>query len=194
MIERLSRFFRNRRRTVLLLALAALIGLPLHLAVKRLVARDLPTVGQRAPVLQGPTIAGGAYDSFRDRGRVLVVVFLDPALASSDEQGRALATWREKYNDDRAVFVTVLADGDTETQRRFVERYGLNGAEVVIDRGGTRQAPFKIKRFPSVFIIDQIGVVRYAREGVVAARKSDFTRALDGALPPAGSRLEPRRP
>ncbi|NLH49993.1 MAG: TlpA family protein disulfide reductase [Myxococcales bacterium] len=194
MTDRFGKWLGNRRLAVALLAAAVLLGLPLHLAVKRLAERDLLAEGRRAPVLQGPTLAGGAYDSFRDRGRVLVIVFLDPTLASSDEQGKALAAWRDKYNDDRAVFITVLTDGAPEAASRFAARYGLNEAEVVIDRGATRRQPFKVKRYPTVYVIDRIGVVRYAREGVVGARKGAFLRALEDALPPAGSRLEPRQP
>lgn len=195
-MDLIGRLSRSPRRALLTVAVLVVVGLPLHAAIKTAGDRGLLPLGQRAPVLQGPTLAGGDFDSTRDAGRLLVYLFLDPTMTSAVQQAEALTSWRERYgdkDDEHTVFVIVFTGGTPERQERFAETFHLDKRDVILDRGGYRQQPFRVTKTPTVYVVDRLGVLRFAAEGVVRRGDRDFNIAVTGYRPQPGSRLTPRK-
>ena len=172
----------DRRRAWAALALLAAVGLPLHVAIKRLGNPELLKMSAIAPALQGPTLAGGAYDSLSDRGKMVVVAFLDPSTGVGVAQGRAVMQWRALYADGRAAFVIVTPDLPPERLAGFADAHNLPRDSLVIDRGGYRARAFKARGDVTVYVIDPIGAVRFAHAGLVKPDNPSFRDAMWGFL------------
>jgi peroxiredoxin len=167
---------RSRRRAIFAVVVVVLIGLPLHVAVKLRAEGNLLAEGKRAPVLQGPTLDGGSYDSTADRGRVVVLSFVDPEYL----QGAALAAWQRQFAGDEQVrVVTVLIGGSRVRHEEFVKEFGLPPARVVVDHGGTRREPFRVEESPTTYIIDPLGAVAFAQAGVVKANHTRVHEVIE---------------
>jgi hypothetical protein len=170
---------KDRRRAYAAVACLALVGVPLHIIIKSQGDREPPAEVVQAPVIQGPTLAGGEYDSLNDRGRLVVVVFLDIASPASADQADAFAGWRKSYADRRATFVAVLADAPAEQLAAFADAHGLPREAAVVDRGGTRHAPFHVGRGPALVVIDPTGRARFARTGFVKPDNPAFHTVMN---------------
>jgi hypothetical protein len=172
----------KRWRAAGAIALFALAGVPLHFAVKETGDINLPPVGVRAPLLQGPTLFGAAYDSLNDLGRALIIVFLDPTARTSREQGSSIASWRARYADEKAHVVVVMIGGSLEQQRQFAADVELPPDSAVLDRGGLRRKPFGVTKSPTTIVLDGHAITRFARAGVVRSRDGVFQRAVADAM------------
>ncbi len=185
----------NRRRAWLVVAVFVVLGLPLHYAIKTAGDRGLLMLGEGAPVLQGPTLAGDdcEFDSTREHGRLLVVFFADPTRAASDEQAEIFEVWREKFapQGDRFVFVTVLTGGTVAQGEAFAQAHDLPLADVVVDRGGYRKKPFHVRKTPTLYVIDPTGRICFAAEGVLKKRDRKFNKVLTEYSPRV--RMKPRK-
>ncbi|HPQ71383.1 MAG TPA: redoxin domain-containing protein [bacterium] len=185
----------NRWRAAAALALFVLIGIPLHLGLKRATWAENPNLlplNTRAPLLQGPNLAGEYYDSALDRGLVRVFVFLDPTRSAGAKQMRAMQAWREDYPDGRLRLVTVFTGGDESAHRHFAEKYSLNEKLTVFDRGGTRAPKFRAKNTPTIYVVDGTNVIRYATDKYVSGGNMQLREIIEGYLPPEGGRAQRR--
>lgn len=185
----------KRWRTATALALFVLIGIPLHLGLKRATWADNPNLlatNTRAPLLQGPNLAGEYYDSALDRGLVRVFVFLDPTLSAGSKQARAMQAWHEDYPDGRLRLVTVFTGGDESAHRTFAAKFSLDEKLTVFDRGGTRAPKFRAKNTPTIYVVDGTNVIRYATDKYVSGSNVQLREIIDGYLPPAGGRAQRR--
>lgn len=182
----------SKRRIGTAVAVFALLGLPLYLGVKDAIwafAPELLPYNSRAPILQGPTLAGGKYDSTRHRGRMLIYVFVDPTLESADRQAKAMASWAQRYQPGQARMVTVLIGGDAGQQNAYAERHDLDPEWVVIDRKNTRAPKFRVFRPPVVYVIDGEGRIRFAMSEGVDAQNRRMQDMLQNYLPANQQRL-----
>jgi hypothetical protein len=192
-VKLIDRLVLNRHRAALILALLAVAGLPLHLAIKDGAAGDLLPVGGKAPVLQGPTVAGGYYDSVRDSGRLRVFAFVDPTAAAGAKQAQVLNMWREHFadEDEGVVFVAVLTGGELADGQRFALQHNLPAEDVVLDKGETRAGPWRAGNPPVVYVVDPTGLVQFAARGPVNPSDSALMRAIRDYRPTV--RLSPRK-
>ncbi|HPM77415.1 MAG TPA: hypothetical protein PK961_10010 [bacterium] len=185
----------KRWRAAAALALFVLIGIPLHLGMKRATWAENPSLlplNTRAPLLQGPNLAGDYYDSALDRGLVRVFVFLDPTRSAGSKQARAMQAWREDYPDGRVRLVTVFTAGDEQAQRAFAAKFSLDEKLTVFDRGGTRAPKFRAKNTPTIYVVDGTNVIRYATDKYVPGGNLPLREIIDGYLPPEGGRAHRR--
>ncbi len=176
----------NRRRATIALVLFVLAGVPLYVAFKAkswATGPRLLAVGSSAPTLQGPTMAGDRIDTSLYGGRVLVYVFVDPMLESASRLGQAVQVWNQRWADNRAVVFPVLMGDDTERQRQWVARFGLNPNRIVIDRQGTRAELFRVFQAPTVYVVDGQGRVRYAAAKIIGSEDPELNAIVTKYLP-----------
>jgi len=179
----------TKQRAALIIGILVVAGIPLHLLFKGATDISLLSYNERAPLLQGPTLDGGRYDSARDTGKVRVISFIDPRRASAVRQAQAVFKWNESYAEQPVVFITVLTGGTPDQQAQFARQTRLDPAYVVADEGGTRAPAFQVKSTPVVYVIDGLDRVRFASDEAVPANHRKFREALEHYLPAAGRRF-----
>jgi hypothetical protein len=171
----------TKRRGVIALIVFIGAGIPLYLGIK---AADwvsdpalLPS-GALAPNLAGRTLEGGSFDGIYG-GRVRVYVFVDPLLTSAAEQGEAIQAWNERWTDGRVLVMAILLGQDEARQRKWVTRYRLNPARVVLDREGVLTARFHLDYPPAVYVLDGLNFVRFAAKKAVRPDSRELIKAVE---------------
>ncbi|MET0728692.1 MAG: TlpA disulfide reductase family protein [Acidimicrobiales bacterium] len=166
----------RRPRTALIAALA--VGLVVALMIAVLATRDPSTervtqsrlLGELAPIVEGTTLDGGAFDLADHRGRWVVVNFFatwcTPCLAEHPE---LVAFEADHTATGDASVVSVLFDDQAEDARTFFEERGGRWP-VVLDDDGTVGVAYGVARVPESFLVAPDGtVVRRLVGGVTAA-------------------------
>jgi len=121
-----------------------------------------PEVGRPVPDF-GWATEGGGEESLSDfRGRVVVLVFWNPACRACQEQIAALERVQGDYND-RVVIIGVSRRGSTS-------RLGFRD---LIDEKGQLFGHFWVKAVPTLFFVDGDGVIRVRHEGGLSVVQID---------------------
>jgi thiol-disulfide isomerase/thioredoxin len=125
-----------------------------------------PCVGSLAPEIDGETFDGSRVKLSDYRGKVVVVVFwfagCGPCRAMIPHE-RELA---ERYRDKPFSLLSVYGDVDYDNARNVIAAQHMNWP-IVKSQSSTPAitARYGVKCFPSVFVIDATGIVRYAGVG-----------------------------
>lgn len=113
--------------------------------------------------LRFPTLQNRAFDAASLRGRIIVLIFWSaesaPSLLWIEEFRRAL----EKLPGDRLAIVTISVDTDQNMVRERIKEIGIADWPTGCDgKGwlGPLIEPFGINAVPTVFLLDQQGVLR----------------------------------
>jgi hypothetical protein len=133
--------------------------------LNRRIADDLKRLEllDRPFTLEFPTVQGRDFDIASRRGRIVVLIFWSaeslPSLLWIDEFRRALA----KLPADKLAVATVAVDKNPDTVREVLEGTGIAGWPTACDGQGWESPlvrPLGINALPTVFLIDQRGVLR----------------------------------
>jgi AhpC/TSA family protein len=75
------------------------------------------------------------------------------------------------------TFVGISADGDVDDLRRFVSKSDMNWPQIHDGEGGPLQREYGIEYFPSIFVLDGKGVIRFRD-----VRGAELDKAIDTLL------------
>lgn len=139
---------------------------------------DGAAIGEPAPTFTVRTINGEEIDTADMRGRVLVINFFgtwcDPCRAEAPTLQRL---W-EEYQDQGVLFLAVAYHDVDAKVLEFLREFGITFpmANSSTDIGGRL---FGVTGVPETYVIDQEGILRYKRIGIV---QPDALRAELDAL------------
>jgi hypothetical protein len=140
-------------------------GLSREPALDRRIADDLKRLEllDKPFALAFPTLQGRRFDIASQRGRIVLLVFWSaeslPSLLWIEEFRGALA----KLPADKLSLATVAVDKNPDTVRDVIEGIGLSTWPTACDGEGWESPlvrPLGINALPTVFLIDQRGVLR----------------------------------
>jgi peroxiredoxin len=115
--------------------------------------------GTAAPTFRLPTLSGGDVDLASFRGRLVVVNFWATWCPPCVEEMPSLERLHRKLAPEGLVLLSVSADEDEPTLRRFVAAHGLT-FPVLRDPGGAGPAQaYHTTGYPETFVIDGKGVL-----------------------------------
>lgn len=136
-----------------------------------------------APALAGKTIDGKPYDLAEDRGEVVLLNVWATWCAPCREELPALRRLHERYAGQGFGVVGVSVDRRSALTgvRQMVEEFGLP-YPIVFDPEGDAITPWNIRGYPTSFLIDRAGRVRWRRDGGVTADDPELVAAIDAAL------------
>lgn len=147
--------------------------------------------GKAAPLVQGAPVPAFAGTTLRGE-----------PLALADLRGRVVllnvwATWcdpcREELPELQALHQRLEARGltvvgvstdaarDFKTLRNMVSGFGLT-YPVIHDERNRIGAPFQIVGYPSSFVIDRAGNLRWRRDGMIPVGDTELAEVLEAAL------------
>jgi thiol-disulfide isomerase/thioredoxin len=114
--------------------------------------------GKRAPALTLQRLDGSAWAAREQSGRVLLVNFWASWCEPCRVEMPSLARLARRRQPDGLAVVAANYREAVPTVQRFVERLGLDGIEVLLDRDGAAAAAWTPRIFPSTVVFDRTGV------------------------------------
>jgi cytochrome c biogenesis protein CcmG/thiol:disulfide interchange protein DsbE len=154
---------RPRFALSVVVVLAVVLGLLLLVLATREPSTDRrvssPLVGEVAPLVEGETLDGAAYDLDRERGRWVVVNFFATWCIPCRREHPELVEFGERHRrSDDASLVSVVYDDDPDTAGDFFEEAGGEWP-VVLDPEGRVALDFGVAAVPESFVVAPDGTV-----------------------------------
>lgn len=122
---------------------------------------DSPLIGQPAPALQLPALAGGGTVSLPElRGQVVVVNFWASWCVPCREEHPALLAAANNYQGAGVTFVGVVFQDRPELAIGFLDELGrVEGYRYVTDPGSRAAVEFGVFGIPETFVVDRSGTI-----------------------------------
>jgi thiol-disulfide isomerase/thioredoxin len=140
-----------------------------------------PAVGVPAPPLAAQAIDGTPINLADLRGRVVVLDFwatwCGPCRAMIPHERELVKRLAEKP----FTFIGISADHDLEEFKAFVTKSDMSWPQIFDGPGGPLQQAYGIEYFPSIFVLDGKGIIRYRD-----LRGGDLDKAVEVLLKELG--------
>jgi cytochrome c biogenesis protein CcmG, thiol:disulfide interchange protein DsbE len=139
-------------------------------------------VGARAPDLEAVTLEGKAIVGGWSRGDATVVVFFATWCKPCHRTLQELGSIRQTIGP-RLRFVLIDAGDDSGEVRRFVAENPVpEGAVVVTDLANRDRLKWGCHIYPTLFIVDRLGIVRYINRGWGEGSMAKYLRRIHNVL------------
>jgi len=129
-------------------------------------------VGDVAPQIAGPTIDGGSYDLWEQRGDWVVVNFFASWCIGCLIEHPELVEFDRRHQDDNVQLVSVMFSDTEERARQFFEEQGGGWPALVNDMGSVAIA-YSVTAPPETILIGPSGRVLFKWLGEVTADDVD---------------------
>ena len=153
---------------------AALVALLATSPPQTVTEVDTPLVGQSAPAISGPTLAGGSFALGSLRGRWTVVNFFASWCAPCQQEQPDLVAFAFAHRSPGdAALVGVVFDDASSTARSFMRSTGATWPAVV-DAGGQIALDYGVRGPPETFIVSPEGTVVAHFDGPMTNASLDY--------------------
>lgn len=134
-------------------------------------SRLAPEVGSPAPDFQLDTLSGETVRLSDFRGKTVLLNFWATWCAPCRLEMPAIESRFEEHKSDLAV-LGINFDEPASDVQAFAQELGLTFT-ILLDPGGEVQKLYKIRGYPSTYILDADGVVRIQHIGVMTGDQLD---------------------
>jgi peroxiredoxin len=128
-------------------------------------------VGSQAPDFELETVTGEWVRLNDLRGRVVLLNFWATWCAPCKEEMPLLQDRYERYAPDLRVLAIDFAE-PAEDVREFSEQYGLT-FEILLDTRAFVQEMYRVRGYPTTYLVDAQGVIRAQHIGVMSEKQLD---------------------
>jgi thiol-disulfide isomerase/thioredoxin len=139
-------------------------------------------VGQVAPALQGADTTGQLLNLSDYRGKVVLVDFWAtwcPPCREMIPHNKELA---KRLDGQPFVILGVSADHEEKELKTFVSEKQISWPNIFDGPRGPLAGAWRIEGFPTVFVVDAKGVIRYKQVGYDRASMTRLENAIDKLL------------
>lgn len=172
---RLDGFLGGRFRPRLDATIAAAAALPRASEAAGRGTLDLTwTENPRAPVFAAKARDSRTFDLARQRGKVVVLVFLDQDCPHCDRDLPGLVPVLREFRSRGVVAAGIVSAERGTTLGAFIRKHGID-FPVIVDEPRALFARYESARTPDTFFIDRDGLVRFREHGDRPDR-ADLTR------------------
>jgi len=158
------------RRMLLTLAVIVLVGGGLMLVMtpsSRLVDSDTP-----APPFELSTLTGEPVSLESLQGKVVVLDFWATTCPPCMRQMVELDQLRERHPEDEVVILGINSEGQPpELIRGFLRDRGKRPRYPTLHDLGAVAAAYQVSALPTLYVIDEEGVIRWSRTGLTGHRE-----------------------
>ncbi len=139
--------------------------------------QDTTLVDKPAPNFELAALDGTRQRLSSYRGRVVFVNFWATWCEPCKRELPAFEQFQAQQGKDGAVILAVNVAETSETINQYFTEQGITGLEVLLDANQDVSEAFAIDRFPTTYVIDAAGVVRYKYYGEM--KLADMDDALN---------------
>ncbi len=139
--------------------------------------------GQKFPQMTLVDINGKEVQLGGKQDKVYLVDFWATWCTPCREAIPFLQELHEKYSEKGLVVVGVALDSGSEQEvRAFVENFKMTYRICVPKNGQEVMQRYRVKAFPTMYIVDKKGIVRYVEEGYGEDLQAEILRQIGYAL------------
>lgn len=136
-----------------------------------------------APAMVGKTIAGDAFDLDALRGTVVLVNVWATWCAPCREELPELEALQREHAERGFTVIGVSVDRAAALMqvRQMVDSFALS-YPIVFDPASKAIADWDVRGYPTSFLVDRTGVIRWRRDGIIRPEDPELTPLLKLAL------------
>ena len=171
---------------IAVVALAVLGGTIRHLSTVDVPpSLELPTgsaleVGAEAPNFQLPTLDGDELSLISLRGQVVLVDFWATWCGPCRQKMPALQRLYEEFAGRGVEIVAISVDAQSEKVAPYARSEGLTFP--ILLGSVTEQVRYRVTGLPTLFVVDQSGVIRYQHVGYVPGSEAALAEEIEALL------------
>jgi thiol-disulfide isomerase/thioredoxin len=139
-------------------------------------------VGQVAPILQGTDTTGQSIKLSDYRGKVVMVDFWATWCGPCKEMIPHEKELARRLEGQPFVLLGVSADYDQDELKTYMSQKSISWTNVFDGAGGPIARAWRIEGFPTIFVIDAKGVIRFKQVGYNPGSMSKIDNAIDKLL------------
>ena len=139
-------------------------------------------VGQIAPDLQGTDTTGQSIKLSDYRGKVVMVDFWATWCAPCKEMIPHEKELAKRLEGQPFMLLGVSADNEQDQLKSFINQKSISWPNIFDGPSGPLAAAWRIDGYPTVFIVDAKGIIRYKQAGFSTESMSKMDNAIDKML------------
>jgi len=140
------------------------------------------SVGQTAPALAGTDTAGQSVKLSDYKGKVVLLDFWATWCPPCREMVPHSKELAKRFEGQPFALLGVSVDNGPDELRDFMQQKDMTWTNIFDGAGGPVAKAWKINGYPTIFVIDAKGVIRFKQEGYNAASASKIDNAIEKAL------------
>jgi peroxiredoxin len=146
-------------------------------------AREAAGMGKAAPAFQAKTLDGEYVQLADFEGRVVLLNVWATWCEPCKKELPTLVSLDQKYRDQGLTVLGVSTDVPSNygTLRAMVAQHGI-AYPIVLDPNGREIAGYGVRGYPTTFVIDREGNLRWRRDGIIRDNDGELAAQLEAAL------------
>jgi thiol-disulfide isomerase/thioredoxin len=139
--------------------------------------QDTSLVDKPAPNFELASLDGSRLRLSNFRGRTVFINFWATWCEPCTRELPAFEQFQAEQGADGAVILAVNVAETNEAVTKYFDEQGISGLTVMLDENQDVSGAFAIDRFPTTFVVDAAGVIRFKYYGEMT--HDDMTSALE---------------
>lgn len=149
---------------------------------------EKPWIGRRAPDFALTDYDGNEIALADYRGKVLIVDFWGTWCPPCVKEMPSFVELHQKHRDQGFEIIAIACYDKERAVRKFNAKHNIEFATPPLDADKQVQRDYKVGGFPTSFVLDKQGIIRYAHVGLPADEKV-FTQYIEELLAEDGTAM-----
>jgi peroxiredoxin len=127
--------------------------------------QDTSLIDKPAPNFELAALDGGRYRLSNFRGRVVFINFWATWCEPCQRELPAFTHFMEQQGDSGAMILALNMAENVDNIQQYFTDHSISGINVLLDQNLDVQSAYGVNQFPTTFVLDPAGVVRYRHLG-----------------------------
>ncbi len=137
---------------------------------------DLIKTGEKAPQFELPTANGSTVKLSDYKGKIVILDFWYIGCKPCAKAYKIIQEIKQEFGEDRFVVIGMNKFNRKRKVRRYIDKGKYKDIVTFCSRGVSTE--YKVKYYPSIYVIDQNGKIVFANAGLSVNFKEDLKSCL----------------